>query len=183
MIDTRDIFNIKTESDFKTIAVEVFKYQFNNNSVYRSFCDLLCVNSSDVKDLHQIPFLPIQFFKTHPVLSTQNSIKTTFTSSGTTGQATSQHHVTDLKIYEESFKKSFNHFYGNIEDYTILALLPNYLERKGSSLVYMVNQLITDSKKSQSGFYLNNLNELKKTLITLNKNNEKVLNWRYEGTT
>ncbi|MGB6268608.1 MAG: acyl transferase, partial [Olleya sp.] len=143
--------------------------------VYRSFCDLLYVNPSDVKTLNEIPFLPIQFFKTHQVISSKNNIESTFTSSGTTGQTTSKHHVTDLKIYEDSFKKGFNHFYGNIKNYTVLALLPNYLEREGSSLVYMVNQLIKDSNKPESGFYLDNLKELKETLIQLDKKGEKVL--------
>ena len=175
MINTNDIFSIATKTEFKAIALEVFRFQFENNTVYRSFCDLLYVNPSDVKELNQIPFLPIQFFKSHQVLNSQNPIETTFISSGTTGQTTSKHHVTDLAVYKDSFKKGFQHFYGNIEDYTILALLPNYLERKGSSLVYMVDQLIKDSKKTDSGFYLNNLDELKDTLIQLDKKEEKVL--------
>ncbi|WP_397364483.1 acyl transferase [Olleya sp. R77988] len=175
MINTNDIFSISSEAEFKAIALDVFRFQFENNTIYRSFCDLLYINPSDVKKLNQIPFLPIQFFKTHQILSNKKNIETTFTSSGTTGQITSKHHVTDLKIYEYSFKKGFSHFYENIQDYTVLALLPNYLEREGSSLVYMVNQLIKDSKKPDSGFYLNNLSELKNTLIKLDKKNEKVL--------
>ncbi|RAJ18121.1 LuxE/PaaK family acyltransferase [Olleya aquimaris] len=175
MFKTDDIFSISSEAEFLDLALKVFRFQFENNRVYRSFCDLLYVNPSDVKHVNEIPFLPIQFFKTHQVLSSQNNIETTFTSSGTTGQITSKHHVTELKIYETSFKKGFNHFYGNIQDYTVLALLPNYLEREGSSLVYMVNQLIKESNKPESGFYLNNLDELTETLIQLNKKNEKVL--------
>ncbi|WGD35538.1 acyl transferase [Olleya sp. YS] len=175
MIKTDDIFSISSEAEFLDLALKVFRFQFENNNVYRSYCDLLYVNPSDVKHLHEIPFLPIQFFKSHTVLSSQNDIETTFTSSGTTGQITSKHHVTDLKIYESSFKNGFQHFYGNIEDYTLIALLPNYLEREGSSLVYMVNQLINDSNKPESGFYLNNLDELKDTLVQLDKNNKKVL--------
>ena len=172
---TKDIFNITSDAQFKAVALEVFRFQFENNSIYRSFCDLLYVNPSDVSELHQIPYLPIQFFKSHAVLSSKAPIKTTFTSSGTTGQVTSKHHVTDLSVYEASFKKGFDHFYGNIEDYTVLALLPNYLEREGSSLVYMVDHLIKDSNKPKSGFYLNNLEELKDTLIALNTAGEKVL--------
>lgn len=175
MIDTNDIFSISSDAKFKAKALAIFRFQFENNNVYRSFCDLLYVNPSDVKTLNEIPFLPIQFFKTHQVISSKNNIESTFTSSGTTGQTTSKHHVTDLKIYEESFIKGFKHFYGNIEDYTVLALLPNYLEREGSSLVYMVNQLIKDSNKPESGFYLDNLKELKETLIQLDKKGEKVL--------
>lgn len=175
MINTNNIFSIATEAEFKTTALEVFRFQYENNTVYRSFCDLLYVNPCDVSELYQIPFLPIQFFKSHQVLSSQAPIATTFSSSGTTGQITSKHHVTDLSVYETSFKKGFKHFYGNIEDYTVLALLPNYLEREGSSLVYMVDHLIKDSKKPDSGFYLNNLSELTETLIKLDQQNEKVL--------
>ena len=125
---TKDIFNITTEEAFKTQALNVFKFQYENNSVYRSFCDLLYKNPSDVNQLHQIPFLPIQFFKSREVLSSKAPTEITFSSSGTTGQITSKHHVTDLKIYKDSFKKGFSHFYGNVEEFTILALLPNYLD-------------------------------------------------------
>ena len=136
------VFNIQSEEDFKQISLEVFKHQFKNNKVYRSFCDLLYVHPSDVKTIEQIPFLPIQFFKTREVLSSTENVLETFTSSGTTGSVTSKHLVTDLSWYEESYQKGFHHFYGNIEDYVVLALLPNYLERKGSSLVFMVDDLI-----------------------------------------
>jgi len=175
MINTKDIFEITTPNAFKTQALNVFKFQYENNSVYRSFCDLLYKNPSDVTQLHQIPFLPIQFFKSREVLSSNTPIEITFSSSGTTGQVTSKHHVTDLKVYEDSFKKGFAHFYGNVKDYTILALLPNYLEREGSSLVYMVDHLIKDSKQPKSGFYLNNLDELKDTLLQLENEGKKTL--------
>ena len=175
MIDTNAIFSIKSHRDFETQALNVFKFQFDNNPVYRSFCDLLYKHPSAIKRIEDIPFLPIQFFKSHAVLSTSEPIKQTFTSSGTTGSITSKHLVTDLSVYETSFNKGFQHFYGTIENYTILALLPNYLEREGSSLVYMVDHLISGSKKSKSGFYLNNLSELKDTLKTLDAQGEKVL--------
>tara|TARA_B100000795_G_scaffold45959_1_gene30211 strand:+ start:791 stop:1765 length:975 start_codon:yes stop_codon:yes gene_type:complete len=169
------VFNIQTESDFKTCALQVFRHQFENNKVYRSFCDLLYINSSDVKKVEQIPFLPIQFFKSHSVLSSKNSIRETFTSSGTTGSITSKHMVTDVSWYEKSYRKGFQYFYGNIEEYTVLGLLPNYLEREGSSLIYMVDDLIKKSKRPASGFYLNNLAELSKILIELDQKGEKVL--------
>jgi hypothetical protein len=105
-----------------------------------------------VKSLQQ-PVLPIQFFKSHQVVSNTNEIEVTFTSSGTTGINTSKHLVTDRPFYEESYRKGFSQFYGNIEDYVVLALLPSYLEREGSSLVYMVQDLIQLSKHSDSGFY------------------------------
>lgn len=175
MIQPNDIFNIKSESDFKAMALKVFKFQFENNPVYRSFCDLLYKHPSDVTSIKEIPFLPIQFFKSHVVVSNSDTIDTEFSSSGTTGSITSKHYVTDVKVYEDSFKKAFQHFYGDITDYVVLALLPSYLDRDGSSLIYMVEHLINDSKHNESGFYLNNLAELKDTLITLDQNGQKIL--------
>ena len=154
---------------------QVFRHQFKNNTVYRSFCDLLYIHSSDVKEIEEIPFLPIQFFKSHAVLSSTQAVKETFTSSGTTGSSVSKHMVTDLSWYTKSYTKGFEYFYGPIEDYTVLGLLPNYLERDGSSLIYMVDDFIKKSNKPASGFYLNNLTELSKTLIALDKKGEKVL--------
>jgi phenylacetate-coenzyme A ligase PaaK-like adenylate-forming protein len=169
------IFNIQSEQEFKEISLEIFKHQFKNNKVYRSFCDLLFVHPSDVKELKDIPFLPIQFFKSKKILSSLDEIQETFTSSGTTGSITSKHFVTDISIYQESYLKGFHHFYGDIKEYTVLALLPNYLERNGSSLVFMVNDLIKKSNQPESGFYLNNLDELAKKLIDLDKKGQKVL--------
>jgi len=175
MIDTKAIFSIQSEQEFNALALEVFNFQFRNNKVYRSFCDLLYKHPSEVKTIQDIPFLPIQFFKTHKVLSSQNPIETTFTSSGTTGTITSKHLVTDLSIYEASFTKGFETFYGAIEDYVILALLPSYLEREGSSLIYMADAMIKQSKHPESGFYLNNLSELKNTLMEVDSKGKKVL--------
>ncbi|WP_158839973.1 LuxE/PaaK family acyltransferase [Polaribacter sp. L3A8] len=170
-----NIFNIQNQEDFKQVALSVFKHQFKNNRVYRSFCDLLYIHPSDVTKVDEIPFLPIQFFKSREVLSSTKEIQETFTSSGTTGSLTSNHYVTDIKLYEASYLKGFAHFYGNIENYVVLALLPNYLERKGSSLVYMVNDLIKKSKNVESGFYLNNIEELAKKLTELDQKGQKVL--------
>jgi len=175
MINTADIFNIHSEKDFEAIAFKVFKFQFEHNNVYRSFCDLLYKNPSDINSLEEIPFLPIEFFKTREILSSTEEVQKIFSSSGTTGSLTSKHLVTDLSIYEQSFNQGFNQFYGQVEDYTILALLPSYLERDGSSLIYMVDSLIKQSKKPKSGFYLDNLAELKDALIQLEAKNEKVL--------
>ena len=169
------VFNIQNQSDFKTCALQVFRHQFKNNAIYRSFCDLLYIHSSDVKKVEEIPFLPIQFFKSHAVLSSTQAVKETFTSSGTTGSSVSKHMVTDLSWYTKSYTKGFEYFYGPIEEYTVLGLLPNYLERDGSSLIYMVDDFIKKSNKPASGFYLNNLTELSKTLIALDKKGEKVL--------
>jgi len=175
MIHSKDIFNIKTEQDFSNISLQVFKHQFENNKVYRSFCDLINKHPSDVKAIIDIPFLPIQFFKTHQVVSSKSTIETIFTSSGTTGSITSKHCVTDLEIYKNSFRKGFQKFYDDVQDYVVLALLPSYLEREGSSLIYMVNDMISKSNHLESGFYLNNLSELKDTLISLDKQGKKTL--------
>jgi phenylacetate-coenzyme A ligase PaaK-like adenylate-forming protein len=171
----KEIFNIESTKEFDQLTMRIFKHQFENNPVYRSFCDLLYIHPSDVKKLEQIPFLPIQFFKSHQVLSSQDQIQETFTSSGTTGSVTSKHLVTDLSVYQQSYLKGFHHFYGNIEEYTVLALLPNYLEREGSSLIYMADDLIKKSKKPASGFYLHNLDELSQKLLDLDQSGEKVL--------
>ena len=170
-----EIFNIQTKEAFNKVALKVFKHQFENNNLYRSFCDLLYIHPSDVKTIAEIPFLPIQFFKSHQVMSTYSEHATIFSSSGTTGSITSKHYVTDIDWYTQSYLKGFKHFYGNIEEYTVLALLPNYLERKGSSLIYMVEDLIKKSNKPDSGFYLNNLNELAEKLQILDKKGSKIL--------
>ena len=169
------IFKIQNQEEFKQVALNVFKHQFKNNKVYRSFCDLLYVHPSSINQVEEIPFLPIQFFKSRKILSSLEEVQETFTSSGTTGSITSKHFVTDVNLYIESYLKGFFHFYGNIEDYVVLALLPNYLERKGSSLVFMVDDLIQKSKNSESGFYLNNIDELAKKLTELDKKGQKVL--------
>lgn len=175
MIDHQAIFNIKNQNEFEDLALQVFKFQFENNRVYRSFCDLLYKHPSEVKTIQDIPFLPIQFFKTRDVLSSKSPIKTTFTSSGTSGNTTSKHHVTDLNIYTESFTKGFENIYGRIEDYVILGLLPSYLEREGSSLTFMVDAMIKTSKHPESGFYLNNHSDLKDTLTKLDSEGKNVL--------
>jgi phenylacetate-coenzyme A ligase PaaK-like adenylate-forming protein len=169
------IFNIQNDSQFTEVALAVFKHQFKNNKVYRSFCDLLYKHPSEVSKIEEIPFLPIQFFKSRKVLSSMADVQETFTSSGTTGSVTSSHLVTDINLYKESYLKGFAHFYGNIEDYTVLALLPNYLERKGSSLVFMVADLIEKTKNPESGFYLDNIQELAKKLVALDNSGRKTL--------
>ena len=152
-----DIFKITSELEFNTLALRVFKFQYEANAVYQKFCKLLDKHPSNVNSLRDIPFIPIEFFKSHDILSSKEPIVKTFTSSGTTGSQTSKHFITDLTIYEDSFNIAFQEFYGNPEDYAILALLPSYLERDGSSLIYMANNLIADSKHPKSGFYLHNL--------------------------
>lgn len=175
VIASKDIFNITAPSDFEEKALKIFKFQFENNPVYRSFCDLLYKYPSDINTLKEIPFLPIQFFKSHRVVSRTSTEEKVFTSSGTTGSATSKHYVSDLNLYIQSFTSGFEHFYGNVKDYVILALLPSYLEREGSSLVYMVDHLIKASGHKESGFYLNNYKQLSKTLLDLEQMKKKTL--------
>ncbi|HBI01827.1 MAG TPA: acyl transferase [Flavobacterium sp.] len=170
-----DIFSISSQKEFEKITLKVFRHQYDNNLVYQDFCSLLKKDKSNVKSIEEIPFLPIQFFKSHEILSSQNTIQEIFTSSGTTGTLTSNHLVTDVTLYEQSFRKAFSQFYGNIEDYVVLALLPSYLERDGSSLIYMVNDLIESSNHSESGFYLNNYDELIQQLIELDSSGQNVL--------
>jgi phenylacetate-coenzyme A ligase PaaK-like adenylate-forming protein len=175
LITASDIFTISSQKQFEKIALKVFRFQYENNLVYQEFCDLLKTNPQKVKSLNQIPFLPIQFFKSHNVVSNNDQIQATFTSSGTTGSITSRHLVTDISIYEESYRKGFSQFYGNIEDYVVLALLPSYLEREGSSLIHMVEDLIQLTNNSDSGFYLNNHEELIQKLIKLDQAGQNVI--------
>ncbi|WBL25956.1 LuxE/PaaK family acyltransferase [Zunongwangia sp. HGR-M22] len=169
------IFDIQSKTDFEKISLEIFEFQYKNNKTYQDFCNHLNKTPGNVQQLEDIPFLPIEFFKSHRILSENKPIEITFTSSGTTGNKTSKHLVTDLDIYEQSFEKAFQKFYGAAEDITILALLPSYLEREGSSLIYMAEHLIQKSQKKESGFYLHNLEELKYKLIELDKKGEKTL--------
>ncbi|MCQ0111769.1 Acyl-protein synthetase, LuxE [Zhouia amylolytica] len=169
------IFNIQTAKDFENVALDVFKFQYLNNSVYQRFCDYLNTKPEKVENLEDIPFLPIQFFKSQKVTTDLQHTDIIFSSSGTTGTVTSKHFVKDLSIYEKSYRKAFQHFYGNIEDYAVLALLPAYLERKGSSLIHMANDFIKRSNNEHSGFYLNDLKHLKEKLDLLESRNQKTL--------
>ena len=175
MISNSDIFSISNKKQFEKLALKIFRFQFENNLVYKQFCDLRKIESQKIKSLEQIPFLPIQFFKSHEVVSNTNKIQETFTSSGTTGANTSRHLVTDISLYEKSYQQGFSEFYGNIEDYVVLALLPSYLDRSGSSLIYMFNDLIKRTNNPESGFYLNNYSELIKKLIELDNSGQNVI--------
>lgn len=175
LVSAHDIFTISGKKDFEKITMKVFRYQYENNWVYQEFCNLIKRNPSNVKSIEAIPFLPIQFFKSHNVLSSTEPVQETFTSSGTTGMQTSRHLVTDISLYKESYRKGFAEFYGNIENYCVLALLPSYLEREGSSLIYMVEDLIQLSNHPDSGFYLNNYDELILKVEELDNSGQNVL--------
>lgn len=169
------IFSTQSAQDFLQASLAVFQFQYTHNSVYRQFCDLMERGPENVNKLEEIPFLPIEFFKSHQILSSDQKIEITFTSSGTTGKQTSKHKITDLSLYEKTYEKAFEKFYGNIEDYVVLALLPSYLERKGSSLIYMANAFIKNSKHLESGFYLNELDALSEKLTRLDAEGKKIL--------
>ena len=175
MISSEDLFTISTKKQFEKIALKIFRFQYENNTVYKEFCDFLKTKVSNVKSLEQIPFLPIQFFKSHQIVSNTDKIQETFTSSGTTGTNTSSHYVTDVLLYEQSYSQAFHQFYGDIENFVVLALLPSYLDRSGSSLIYMVSDLIKKSLNPESGFYLNNYDELINKLLLLDKQGKNVL--------
>ncbi|SFW64456.1 Acyl-protein synthetase, LuxE [Sinomicrobium oceani] len=169
------VFDITDDSDFTAVALKVFRHQYRNNEVYREFCDLLGRTPAKVGTVEEIPFLPISFFKSHKITTSGAPPEELFTSSGTTGMSTSKHYVADRTIYERSFSDAFQRFYGNISDYVVLALLPSYLERQGSSLIYMVDDLIRRSADPYSGFYLDDLESLGHTLETLDQKGKKIL--------
>lgn len=156
----QQVFSIDNKEQFEAAALQIFKYQAQNCAVYKQFIAGLKIDPAKITTADQIPFLPIEFFKSHRVLSINAPVEVTFTSSGTTGMVTSNHYVTDKTWYEDSFKNAFKLFYGDIKDYTVLALLPSYLEREGSSLIYMVDELIKLSCNPNSGFFLYNHDEL-----------------------
>lgn len=155
--------------------MQVFRHQALNCQVYQSYIFHLGVDIKNVETSSQIPYLPISFFKSHPVICSKDPVEITFSSSGTTGQSQSRHLVTDLKVYEQSFSTAFEQFYGKINGTCFLALLPSYLEREGSSLIYMVDALIRDSKHPESGYYLHNHQDLYKKLLKLKAARQKTI--------
>jgi phenylacetate-coenzyme A ligase PaaK-like adenylate-forming protein len=169
------IFNIKTDAEFLSVTLDIFGHQYRTNRIYKEFCDYLGANPNNVLSLEDLPFLPIQFFKSKEILSGSDEPEMVFTSSGTTGAATSSHFITDVSIYRKSYNLAFEHFYGNLADYCILALLPSYLEREGSSLIYMVNDLIEKSNHPKSGFFLNDFDKLRFELKQLEASGTKTL--------
>ncbi|MCU0435647.1 MAG: acyl transferase [Bacteroidia bacterium] len=166
---------IFTADDYEQLTLEVFRHQARHVAVYREFVQLLGINPQAVTHTSQIPYLPAGLFKTHRILEDGLEPQQIFTSSGTTGQVTSQHLVADVSLYEESFMRGFELFYGDVRNYVVLALLPSYLEREGSSLVYMADVLIKRSGRTESGFYLHNLAELSALLRRLDAAGQPVL--------
>jgi phenylacetate-coenzyme A ligase PaaK-like adenylate-forming protein len=172
--DSLKIFNT-TEGNFDSRALEIFQLQYANNIVYQDYVNALGLDPKQVRSIFQIPFLPIRFFKSHIIKTTQFEPALVFESSGTTGSVNSRHFVKDASIYEESFIRAFGIFYGNIEEYCVIGLLPSYLERENSSLVYMVNELIKKSCRPSSGFYLHEHDKLFALLSSLEKARQKTI--------
>jgi len=198
-MNLEDVFHSYSNADFQNHALTLFRFQYEQNEVYRSFCDMLKINPKSITTLTQIPFLPISFFKTHQVKTGNFVAEMEFWSSGTTGgekgegrkekgrrhegtkarreeeNVTSRHFIKDIGLYERAFLQSFEYFYGDPSDYCFLALLPNYLVQKHSSLIYMMNRLISGSKYTESGFYLYNYDELYEKIITLKQKKIKTV--------
>lgn len=170
-----DIFNLKTEADFDQKCLETFRYQYQNIEVYRKFIDYLNINPTDITNVEKIPFLPIEMFKNHTILDQTKSTDLFFQSSGTTQMILSKHWIADQNLYEESIAKSFEQFIGKTEDYIFLGLLPSYLEKQNSSLIYMVDFLMKKSGKPENGYFLYNHKELFELLKKLSAQNKKVL--------
>lgn len=173
-MDQFGIFEIADERDFVDKSLEIFRFQAENCAIYKGFLELLNVDAEKIDKLRDIPFLPIQFFKSNQIVSNNDPFKQIFSSSGTTGSQ-SQHFVTDVSLYEKSYNLGFKHFYGNIQNFTVLALLPSYLEREGSSLIYMVDDLIKKSNNSESGFFLKNTQKMVEIIQNHSKNEKKLL--------
>jgi hypothetical protein len=171
---SKRIFAAET-AGFSSLALEVFRYQYNNNDIYRQYCQTLRINADEINAIEKIPFLPINFFKTHNITTTVFKPVAIFESSGTTQTINSKHLIKDIGIYEQSFTDCFNLFYSNPEEWCIIALLPSYLERNNSSLVLMAEKLIQQSKNPQSGFYLHDTTALHETLVTLENKGQKTL--------
>lgn len=163
-------------TNFVDKALSVFRYQYDNNDIYRQFSDAIHIHPSKVKTLQDIPFLPISFFKTHIVSAvSQTEYPLTFASSGTTGEVTSKHYVADADIYRQSLLTGFEQFYGPVNNYAIIALLPSYLERKNASLVHMAQVLMEESKHPANGFYLDEFDKLANVLQELEAQNQPTL--------
>jgi len=168
------IFSV-TERGFRQLSLDIFHFQYGANKVYNSFVNALGKTPSSVDEIEKIPFLPISFFKTDEIKTGKFNAEIIFKSSGTTQTINSQHHVKDVSIYTKSFTSAFEKMYGDLNGWCVLGLLPSYLEKGDSSLVYMADSFIKQSQHAQSGFYLYDLDKLKETLLSLERSNQKTL--------
>ena len=161
--------------NFERLSLDIFRFQYSNNKIYKAYTDALKINVDDVRLVSQIPFLPIGLFKSRQVKTTEFEPQLVFESSGTTHSINSHHFLKDVEIYRQSFLKGFELYYGSPRDWCIIALLPSYLQRKNSSLVFMVDELIGQTRHSQSGFYLYEHDRLCSTLKLMEAQNQKTL--------
>ncbi len=173
--DLENFWEIDSQFAFEALALKTFYFQYKKNDVYRSFCDLINCHPAEVSAVEDIPHLPISFFKSKKVCCFPAADASFFSSSTTTGGIPSKHYYRQVEDYQMSFRKGFEYFFGAIEDYTVLALLPSYIEREGSSLVFMTDDMIRNSRKPESGFYLNQWESLKQKLCKLEEKGEKTL--------
>ena len=173
MISVEKIFDIKSNKEFESIALELFSHQYHNCTPYREYVDTIGISPQEVTCLEQIPALPIEVFKIRDVYCGTRPAQITFTSSGTSGMTPSRHMVSNVEIYEQSFLQGFESFYGPIEDIALYALLPKYLEREGSSLIYMTDKLI--SRAADGGFFLNDYTKLIERLTNSLRANRKTI--------
>jgi phenylacetate-coenzyme A ligase PaaK-like adenylate-forming protein len=169
------IFNLQSPFEFNEIALRLFRYQYKNNKIYSSFVDALGISENKVYHPEQIPFMPVSFFKTHKIISGDFPEQIVFESSGTTGMETSKHYVVDADLYQLSFTQGLEFFYGDLSKYSIFALLPSYLERKNSSLVYMVEKILLQSNRQMGGFFLNDLEILQQQLLKAQRLGLKIM--------
>ena len=167
------IFNCTNDATFEKLALEIFDFQMENNLTYAAYAAFI-LKGKNPENINEIPFLPVEFFKTEQIICQGQVIEEIFLSSGTTGEQ-SKHLVSNIELYKSSYQKTFQLFYGDITDYCILALLPSYKEREGSSLIYMVDDLIKKSKHPQSNYYLNKYEELATTLKGLENKKQKII--------
>ncbi len=163
--------------DFEEIAIELFHFQYQNNGIYKEWVDVLGIQPQSIKESLQIPFLPIELFKKHEIRSVNTPISLTFTSSGTTSTVTSKHALSDTNLYRQSYRSGFSAFYGHPNNYVLLALLPSYLERKGSSLIYMIDDLIKLTNDPLSGFYLKATDKMYEAIDKAHQKQKRVLVW------
>lgn len=170
----RNIFEIKTEEDFEEACLSIFNYQYENIDIYHQFVDYLNINPKKISKITEIPFLPIEMFKHHTILDRNRQTDAYFQSSGTTNiQTLSRHWIADFELYQQSILHCFQQFIGHPKDYIFLGLLPNYLERQNSSLIYMVDFLMNKSSQKENGYFLYNHPELLELLKNLN--NRKII--------
>ena len=176
---SKRIFNISNEGEFNSIALEVFDFQYKNIPVYKKYVDLIQSQKKSINHYKEIPFLPIDFFKSNHIIADNSKIEKTFLSSGTGNSIRSKHLVKDLELYEQSFSTGYEHFYSDPKEWTILALLPSYLDQGDSSLIYMVNNFINKSENPESNYIKYDLDVLKNLILKLKDKNVLLIGVSY----